>query len=360
MAENKITIVGAGLSGMIAGINLCREGFEVEIWDGAKTIGQLESFHPSIHATPINPQRVSNYVGIDISPCFTKISIFRTIVEKAKYDLNTENFYLVERGGRKTSIDSYLYNIAKDMGIKFRFNHYIRDLKDIPEKAIVATGFNKDAMEALGVPYEGGTGAYARKKLDDPRFDSALMGWFGKYSQDYGYLSVANDLMFFLVFTRYPMTDENLEDCKRHLEESEGLTFPEWGVHHGHAPVLGKDTLRLFKGKRVLAGTMSGMIDPFGMFGICGALVSGKVAALAFTDTEKALEDFKEFNKNYQKVRVVSSMMRKMPMRLQLSHFMLWFPRFSRPLMGLMDDGIPGHNVHWGRDMMKVRKRVKG
>ena len=104
---------------------------------------------------------------------------------------------------------------------------------------------------------------------------------------------------------------------------------------------------------------MSGMIDPMGMFGICGALVSGKVAALAFTDREKALKDFDEFNKNYQKVRVVSAIMRGMPGRLALSRFMLDFPLISRPLMGLLDDGIPGHNVHYGKDLMKDVKKVK-
>ncbi len=356
---NKITVVGGGLSGMVAAINLCKAGLEVEIWDGAKTLGQLEPFHPSIHATPIDPQWVSKYVDIDISPSFTKTSLFRLFVEKAAYDLNAKHFYLVERGGRKSSIDSLLYKTVKKLGIPYRFNHYITDLKDIPEKAILATGFDKHGMEAIGVPYEVSEGAYARKKLDDPKYEDALMGWFGKYSEDYGYLSVANNLMFFLVFTRRPISKQNIADCQRHLEETDGLTFPQWDVFQGQAPVLARDSLRLFKGKRVLAGTMSGMIDPMGMFGICGALVSGKIAALAFTNREKALQDFKKFNKNYQKVRIVSAMMRGMPGRLALSQFMLRFPALTSPLMGLYDDGIPGYNYHYSKDMLKDRKRVE-
>ena len=118
----KITIIGGGLSGMVAGINLCREGFEVEIWDGAKTLGQLEPFHPSIHATPIDPKWVSNYIGIDITPCFTEAKRFRNFIEKRTYDLNPLNFYLVERGGRKSAIDTYLYNIVKELGITYRFD----------------------------------------------------------------------------------------------------------------------------------------------------------------------------------------------------------------------------------------------
>jgi len=359
MSGSKITIIGAGLSGLVAGINLRREGYEVEIWDGAKSLGMLEDFHPSIHATPIDPASVSRYIGVDISPCFTPVKRFRTIIQKKKYDLNPVNYFLVERGGRKTSIDTYLYNIAVDMGVKVHFDHYIRRLEDIPERAVVATGFNKEGMEAIGIPYEVGTGAYARKKLDDPRFEDALMGWSGEYSTDYGYLSVANDLMFFLVFTRYPMSEQNIEDCKRHLEESEGLTFPKWGKHTGESPVLGKDTLRLFKGNRVLTGTICGMIDPMGMFGIHGALLAGKVAELTYTDTERALDDFKRFNKNYQRVRVVSAAMRRMPMRLPMAHLMMRFPRLMTASLKMIDDGIPGYEGHWAVDMMEGRTVAK-
>jgi len=359
MSREKITIVGAGLSGLVAAINLLREGYEVEIWDGAKTLGQLEAFHPSIHATPIDPHRVSNYIGVDISPCFTPVKTFRTIVEKDRYAMNGENYYLVERGGRKTSIDTYLHDIAVDMGAKIYFDHLIKDLKDIPERAVIATGFNKEAMEALGIPYENGTGAYARKKLDDPEFEDALIGWAGDYTPDYGYLSVANGLMFFLVFTRFPMTEQTIDACKRHLEETEGLTFPKWEMHHGHIPILDKNSLRLFKGKRVLTGTMSGMIDPAGMFGIHGALMAGKVAELAFTNTEQALEDFESFNRNYQRVRVLSEVMRKIPMRLAFTHLMFKFPRTMAPMLKGMDDGIPGYRNHWGQDMMKGRTKLK-
>jgi flavin-dependent dehydrogenase len=358
MSGSRITIVGAGLSGLVAGINLRREGYEVEIWDAAKSLGMLEDFHPSIHATPIDPAGVSRYIGIDISPCFVPVKRFRMIVEKEKYNLNPANYYLVERGGRKTSIDTYLYNIAVDMGIKVIFDQYIRRLQDIPDRAGVATGFNREGMEAIGVPHEPATGAYARKKLDDPRFEDALMGWSGRYSTDYGYLSVAHDLMFFLVFTRYPMSEQDLEDCKRHLEESQGHTFPKWSKHSGCSPVLGRDSLRLFKGNRVLTGTISGMIDPAGMFGIHGALMAGKIAELAYTNTERALEDFKRFNRNYQRVRIVSAAMRRMPMRLPLAHLMLRFPRLMGLSLKMVDDAIPGYQGHWAVDMMKGRRRV--
>jgi hypothetical protein len=95
------------------------------------------------------------------------------------------------------------------------------------------------------------------------------------------------------------------------------------------------------------------------MFGIHGALMAGKIAELAYTDTEKALEDFKRFNKNYQRVRVVSAAMRRMPLRLPMSHLMMRFPRLMAPTLKMLDDGIPGYEGHWGVDMMEGRRRVK-
>ena len=118
-------------------------------------------------------------------------------MESERYELNPKDFYLVECGGRKTSLDDYLYDIAVDACVKFHFNHYINSLDDVPEGSIMATGFNNDGMDAIGIKYVVGTGAYARKKIDDPKWDASLVGWSGKYTTDYGYLSVTNDMMFF-------------------------------------------------------------------------------------------------------------------------------------------------------------------
>ncbi len=358
MAKSKVTILGAGLSGMVAGINLAREGYEVEIIDGAKTLGQLEDFHPSIHATPINPRRVSNYIGIDVTPCFTAVDKLRINVEKERYDLNPTGFYLVERGGRKESIDTYLYNMAVEMGIKFHFNQYVTNLDDIPDDAIVATGFNKDFMAAIGVEYGEGTGAYARKKLDDPYWDATCVGWAGKYTTDYGYLSVANDMMFFLILARYQMTEKDIEECKQHLEATDGLTFPKWTFVKGYFPKLTKDTLKIFIGNRILTGTICGMIDPSALYGIHGALLSGRIASLIKTDTEKGLDDFKQLNKNFHRVRILSDMMRKMPGRLPLTHLMFSYPSLMKPALGILDDAIPGYDRHWAKDMMVGRKKL--
>ena len=96
-----------------------------------------------------------------------------------------------------------------------------------------------------------------------------------------------------------------------------------------------------------------------GMFGIHGALMAGKIAELTYTDTERALDDFKRFNKNYQRVRVVSAAMRRMPMRLTMANLMMKFPRLMSPSLKMIDDGIPGYDKHWTVEMMEGSKRVR-
>ncbi len=358
MSKSKITIVGAGLSGMVAGINLAREGYEIEIWEGAKELGKTGDFHPSVHATPMDPKQVSDYIDIDIVPGVVKCKRLIFYIEQQAYECNSEHFYLIERSGRKTSIDSYLYNIAVDCGVKFQFDTMIERLEDLPENAIIATGLSKEGMDALGIPYELGCAAYARKKLDNPRYEDVCMGWAGDYTSDYGYLSTANDMIYYLAFERGEFTKEHLEAAKRHLIETEGLEFDNWALHRGYIPLLGPDSLKLFKGNHILTGTISGMIEPSAMYGIHGALIAGKIAAMAVTDTEKALFEFDKINKNFHRVRKLSANMRSMPLRLPTMHFMFRYPWIVSPLMRLLDDAIPGYERHWGLEMMKGIKMV--
>jgi flavin-dependent dehydrogenase len=344
---------------MVAAINLARQDYEVEIWDAAKTIGQLERFHPSVHATPLDPRQVSDYIDIDITAGVVDCKRMIFYVEDQGYEMNAEHFTLVERGGRKKSLDQHLYRIALDHGIKFQFNTMVKSLDDIPERSIVATGMTKEGMGAIGVPYELGTAAYARKKLDNPKYKDICMGWAGDYTRDYGYLSTANDMMYYLVFERGPFSEDQMRRAQQHLMETEGLEFDNWELHEGVTPILGPDSLKLFKGNRILTGTISGMIEPSAMYGIHGALIAGKIAALAVTDTEKALEEFARVNRNFHRVRRLSANQRSMPMRIPFMRFMFNYPWVMFPMMRLLDDAIPGYDRHWALDMMKTRKILK-
>ncbi len=332
---------------MVAGINLAREGYEVEILEAGKSIGTNEKLHPSVHATPINPQEVSEYIGIDITGSFTLCRRLMIYLQDKPWELNPGSMHVVERGGRETSLDNHLYKIALEHGVKFQFNTLIKKTDDVPEGAIVATGLYKEGMDSVGVEAEIGTGYFARKKLDDPKYKDVCMAWTGGYTTDYGYLSVINDLMFYVIFNRGDLTEKQAEQAKQHLIDTDGLEFQKWAFTHGHVPLLSPKSLRLYKDKRILTGSIAGMIDPAALYGIHGALIAGKIASWAVTDKEKAIKEFNHVNRNYQKVRVISNFLRKIPMRVPLLNFMFTFPKLMAPILKHIDSGIPGYKNHW-------------
>ena len=70
----------------------------------------------------------------------------------------------------------------------------------------------------------------------------------------------------------------------------------------GVVPNAVPDKPPLFRDKFIMCGTISGAFDPLLGFGISGAIVSGKVAAIAVSDREKAAEEFHRFTRNFKKV----------------------------------------------------------
>ena len=135
----KRTVVGAGLSGMVAAIDLARQGDEVLVLEREKAIGGSPAYHPSLHATPIDIKYTSDFIGIDVSPCF-KLLVETQLWIRDRRLYPSLNHYGVERGDRDTAIDTYLYKMCLDHGVEFEFDHPVKRLKDIPPGSIVATG----------------------------------------------------------------------------------------------------------------------------------------------------------------------------------------------------------------------------
>src|SRR5450759_4371293 len=116
-------IVGAGLSGMVAAINLAREGFKVTVRErrdrvgGLTDIKGLEGRVINIgDGTPINLERMKAYTGIDISPAAVPLTRCMNHVYGRTFEVEFYEgvpAYLVERGPRPTSLDVYLYELAK-------------------------------------------------------------------------------------------------------------------------------------------------------------------------------------------------------------------------------------------------------
>ncbi|MBC7230994.1 MAG: NAD(P)-binding protein [Actinobacteria bacterium] len=296
-----VTIYGAGMSGLVAAIDLARKGYGVVVHDREKGYGGDSIYNPSTHTTGIDVGRTSEYVGIDLSPVFHPLArcpfyFHETVLEAPLEDLD---MYTVERGNRPTSLDTLLYGEALKLGVEFRFDSPLRkeDLPRLPENTIVACGLTPSVYEMLGIPYLRWYGWISRGEIG---FSNISWIWIDEVVTEYGYLSSCNNFYFDLLFSIRPIDRAALKKYSDFMARHEGVEHREWRYVSGAVPIAAPDNPRLFHRDLILCGTISGAMDPFFWFGILGALISGKVAAMAVYDRSKALEEFERFNRGFK------------------------------------------------------------
>ncbi len=317
----KVTIVGAGLAGLTAAVILAREGHEVTVLEQEKAVGGA-SLHASEVAghevcvadmTPLDPDAMGRYLGFGLTveegsdplpfynplPCLRFHLFGRTKELALPGDVHMK---MVERGARPSSIDMYLYRLAADSGVEFSFGSPVRTRKefgDLPPGTIVATGMFREAFEALGIPYTKAYGHFASGPAPEDR-SPFCVAYYDEHTRDYAYYATANGVGAAVLFQRgKPLTAAALDWFPRQLFADEGIEFSDW---HTIENLVGTPTgsfsnPRLFSGPLVLAGTLAGMQDPSMVLGVHGALVSGRIAAMAVTDREGAMREFHRMNR---------------------------------------------------------------
>lgn len=299
--KSEISIYGCGMSGLVAAINLVREGYTVTMYDKEKGYGGDSLYNPSTHCTPIDRKRTSDYIGIDISSVFYPLITCPFYLHETKSNAPHSGLYSVERGNRPTSLDTLLYDIAIKEGVKFEFNSPLRknDIQRLPKDTIVACGLTPEAYKMLGIPSRTFYGWLSRGEAG---FSDYSRIWWDESITEYGYLSSANNYYFDLLFSIRPVEKKDLEKYKTFIRRNEGLEHDNWQYVTGAVPIAKSSNPRLFHNNMIMCGTISGYMDPFGWFGIAGALISGKIAALAVTDKVKAQEEFDRFIRYYRRV----------------------------------------------------------
>jgi len=343
---------------MVAALNLAREGYEVRVLDGAKKIGGLEKIHPSIHGTPIDIGAVSQYIGFDLSPYFTTARYLLNGVEENLYRVDGSVIELVERGGRKTALDQGLYRECLRLGVKFEFGRFIHNIDELPPGSIIATGLNRSMFDALNVPYMTHYGYSACLEQDRQEADKTMYSFFDDYTEDYYYAGELNGIYYGLLFSRLQLQDSNLKAMEAQLKERTGLQISDWQCHLSAVPVKSCRNPRLFVGDKILVGTLAGMIEPFALFGIHGATVSGKIAALAVTDRDLAVAEFKRCNRYFPFCLTMRRLFHALPGRLKLMRYFNEYPRVMLPVISLLDRGLPGYTDHYMGPMLTKMEKV--
>jgi flavin-dependent dehydrogenase len=326
-----VHIAGAGLGGLVAAINLAREGYRVLVLDREEAIGGSKKYHPSIHSTPLQPEETWEYIGIDLSEHFVKTDQYPAMhynEKRLKLPAYVENLavYNVERGSRPTSIDTRLFALAVKEGVEFAFKKELgpHSLKALAPGSIVATGLYPEMYQTMNIQSAPVYGVMALAKKEAGKTGGAI--YMGGFSVDYAYSAWMNGLMYVLLFSRRPIRDREVESFRKVIKKVEGFSPEKWlRVDPGLFP----RQCGLFWEDKILAGTLAGMIEPFWGYGVVGALISGKIAALAVTDPKKAEAEFARFNGGFARKLARKEKMDAMPFRKQFLRLAILKARFD-------------------------------
>jgi len=281
-----VAVIGAGISGLSAAIFCARDGHNVTIYEQTKKVG--EYLPPIVFGTCLTDiDTIEKTLNLDIKKLMKPV-VLEMRFPKSEYKMKSEKYktYNVEIGPRKTSLNSYLRNLAIRSGVKIVENNKILDPSKLrSDKKIIACGSWSRLWDSLGVDYTkvyayAGYGKYLGDT--DTYFsvvdDTFSPGW-------YSHVSSINGIVSSLISSKKFVNKNNWDAFSRYVID-QGLTSRFKEVRYLTGKIANKCSLT--KGEYLLAGTIAGCNDPLFNHGIPMALVSGKIAAIGVNDLKRA------------------------------------------------------------------------
>ena len=291
----EIKILGAGISGLVAGIILAKNNYQVKIFEKRSRVGSF--FKKDVHSLRnylYDYDVIDEYkrLGIDISniyPVFKEFRYSPSLKCLEIYSKDKPLFYNFLRGYEdEHSLDNELLKIAKNCGVQIFFNHIIDLGKEIN---IVATGASSMKIMGYGGHY---------KKTSN--VNAVPIHYFldNRYAPQ-GYIYITpffNE--FSLVITTTKIEDkeqlkkrfnaflENNSIIKKNLENAEFKN-----------EIFGYASFNIFKSavkaNKLYIGEAAGFLDAATGFGTHYAIISGYLAAKTIINNENYNKLWKEY-----------------------------------------------------------------
>lgn len=278
---DRVSIAGAGISGLSAAIQLAQHGWDVHVFEMKNRVASGAGHHT---------EGIRNYLGRDgleeirswgfrVEP----FSLATRVVRKSPSFVSTVrgvSYYLVERGGRPNSLEAQLYRQAVHLGVTFHF----KEPADLERTEIIATGAPVGRVNIVAA-------GFRFSKQGSHLGPDTIYAVFDNEYAPHGYLCVlpgSTDNSVYAV----SWSDLRFASLLRRVERARELpmlsevlgTARRLGGIYGRGYVAA-DPISLAKmTDHLFVGEAAGFQDALGGFGIRYALLTGMLAANAIAE----------------------------------------------------------------------------
>ena len=133
-------------------------------------------------------------------------------------------YFGVERGRRATSLDSKLYEIAIQNGVKFVFGTRVEKIDDLPPKSIIATGLDPKMYNILNLPYRDTPAMHTHKPSNER--DAYACSIYSRYATEYFYAAEFHNLLYCMLPIKNSSEISNLKTFLPQLKRLEHIDIP--------------------------------------------------------------------------------------------------------------------------------------
>jgi len=317
----------------------------VTVHEKEDRVGGLCASNPAIHMTPLHFQKMKEYIGIDVEPCFSELEKFKAYIYSKIVYFNPEHLYVTERGSHKGSLDYFLYKTALSENVNFEFSHPLTPdtIHSVPDNSIIATGSYSSIYRKLGLRHT--PFIHLDSYMETQEKNNFCIAYFDTYLAGYGYGYIASKGGLASVELDFLMTqpyEKYLKKFEEQLKKTEDLKFSSWAVVTDYIPG-GIHLFRKVQGKTyILAGAISGFHDPFFGFGVNSALISGKIAAMSIISKTRGLHEFRQFTINFQRMFLLSKVYHHLPLKKIFIPQLFSSKKRFVPIIGMNLQSVPG------------------
>jgi len=354
--KKEIKIIGAGISGLSAAINLAKAGYKVKVFEKNDVVGKrFHGDYQGIENWIFEQDALEHVQDLNIKLNFPYRSVkeaYGVGPDKKAHHLRSNRpfFYLVRRGIEQDTLDQALYKQAKKVGADIIFNS---PKNHCQFGDIIAQGYSPDQVtDAIVVGYNFQTSAPEQYWIivDD---EVAPDG--------YAYCFVANGraTLGVCIFRDYDKSKEYLAKAYRIFEEFIKFDVKDKKFFSGTSNIFWIKTATF--NNRLYVGEAGGFISGLWGAGIKYAMITGYLAAQSIIENKNYDQLWKKHISSHFKASIVARWYYKCLSRRSYQFFVKRVTSAKDPVvfLGKLTDYSPIHKIGLPFARFFLREKLK-